>query len=139
MSYCSAYNVVVLDRFKNASVDILCYWSWLLINLIQPSWHLNYKLNLDFGFNGTCTHFFETWKHKSFTLIIFHPCMTNQYKPICYTSSPSYTMSSQIPILLLWRMFTHIHPNTWNSYKLNIFETSSYSHLHFFSFSKTSD
>ena len=29
-------------------------------------------------------------------------------------------------------MFTHIHPNTWTSYKVNIFETSSHSHLHCF-------
>ena len=132
MSYSSAYSVIVLDRCESTSVDILCYWSWLLINLIQPSWHLNYKLNLDFDFNWTCTYFFETWKHKSFTLIFFHPWMTKQYKPICYNTSPNYTMSYQIPILLFRRMFTHIHPNTWISFKINIIGTLSQSQLHYF-------
>ena len=132
LPYSSAYDIVVLDRFESTSDDIFYYWSWLLINLIQPFRHLNYKLNLDFDFNWTCTHFFETWKHNLFALIFFHPWMTKQYKPICYNTSPSYTMSYQIPILLFWRKFTQIHPNTWNSYKLNICETSSYSHLHCF-------
>ena len=61
LSYSSVYDVVILDKLGNTSVDILCYWSWLLINLIQSFQHLNYKLNLDFDFNWICTHFFETW------------------------------------------------------------------------------
>ena len=107
----------------------------LLILIIQSFQHLNYKLNLDFDFSWTCTHFFETWKHQSYTLMFFHPWMTKQYKPICYNPSPNYTMSYQIPILLFRRMFTHLHPNTWISFKINIIETSSHSHLHYF-FSK---
>ena len=62
----------------------------------------------------------------------YHSWMTKPYKPICYNTSPNYTMSYQIPILPLWRMFTHIHPNTWNSYKENTLETSSYSHIYLF-------
>ena len=124
LSYSSAYDVVVLDRLESTSVEILCYWSWLLINLFYSFQHLNYKLNLDFDFNWTCTHFFKTWKHNWFDLIFFHPWMTKQYKPICYNTSPSYTMSYQTPKLNSWRMFTHVHLNTWNLYK-----SVSYTHL----------
>ena len=58
--------------------------------------------------------------------------MTKQYKPGYYNTSPNYTMSYQILILLFWRLFTHIHPNTWISFKINISGTLSQSQLHYF-------